>query len=538
MCASKGVKCGYSVPGVSIVEHCGECYSFLRVDTSWHNTKSGLFDESRREVCRMNSADCPTEEEIELATEKRMNELKRISDFNKKRMEQLFRREVDRYERIGKHVFYNIVLSHFPFTWLCSSPAESVRKLIYDNGLSEVNLWLCGHAHNAQLYFTNDNDTSTLMLMTGVGRKISPDTKHRYSLYRLSAERNVIAARVRAIKSSANSTFEDDEVLYSQFRTHGIKYVCFPLKAHSIGTFCGLNNINKLNARMVLLDGEILDIYRDVSLRIGGLSGKFKAEVDKQIAMLEYGMLRDTKIKKNIIHRILFPADEKTVMRINSTWKNECTRIALKWNVLTDLLNMMTAQMYTILSEDSDSYSTKALQRYTKMSGFRRISWRIHFRRYENVKEELFDEDDDYYVSCTSFGDSNPPRRVTWEGVVSAAYAQDNKTMIFSVSGVDNPLNTNWSDFITAVPVFSENEKVFCRPKCRRTRPLLVYGVSLGYKDYEAGRLASRILYSLELAQINECVSEALNEFMIRTNLNITEAVQGLKELGERNNDV
>ena len=532
ICTAKGIKCGYAVPGVDIIDYCDEQFCFLRVDTSWHNTELGLLAETQREVSRMKECNRPKDDVIKDVVKKRLEELSRISAVYKKRMEKIYRGAIDRCERKGKRVFYTVALSHFPLTWLYSTPAESVRKLIYDKGLVDVNLWLCGHAHNAQLHFTNDDNTSTLMLMTGVGRKISPDTKHRYSLYRLSAERNVIAARVRAIKSSSDSAFKDDEELYSRFRNHGIKYVCFPLKAHSIGTFCGLNNIDKTNARMVLLDGEILDIYRDISLRVGRLHGKFKVEVDKQISMLEYGMLRDTKLKKDIIHRILFPADEKTVVKIDSTWKSECTRISLKWNILADLLNMMTAQMYTVFSEDSDTYSTKILQRYTKMSGFRRISWRIHFRRYENIKEELFNEDNDYYSACTSFGDSIPPRRVPWDGVVSAASMQENKTMIFSVSGVDNPLNTNWSDFITAVPVFPENEKAFCRPHCRRIRPLLTYGISLGYKDYEAGRLASRILYSLELAQINECVSLALNEFMIRTNLNLSEVVLSLKELG------
>ena len=68
-----------------------------------------------------------------------------------------------------------------PLTWLQTDGAQ-IRDVLFRNGLDDVDIWLCGHAHRSQLYYTNDDGRSVLMLMTGIGRKDNANCKQRYSI--------------------------------------------------------------------------------------------------------------------------------------------------------------------------------------------------------------------------------------------------------------------------------------------------------------------------------------------------------------------
>ena len=82
-----------------------------------------------------------------------------------------------------------------------------------------------------RFHFDNDNNQSTVVLMTGVGTEETGKDRHRYSLYKFSLIRNIFAIKVRAALTGGK--FENDNS-FGHF-PHVTYYLWF---GNSIRPFC------------------------------------------------------------------------------------------------------------------------------------------------------------------------------------------------------------------------------------------------------------------------------------------------------------
>lgn len=517
--------------GITPVRYHDRSVCLVRVDTSWTKTRAEIESDIKKDIEKHPELAGVGEDEIKSEIEKQAEEIKKLASAQRLQIAQSLKSVEARCEDEGHPVACTIVLSHYPITWLLSSPAERIRDFIYNKGLSDVNLWLCGHAHTAQLYFNNDDSRSTLMLMTGVGRKVSPQTKHRYSVYQLNLERNVVAVRIRAIGVSATSEFDDDESLYGN-RCREFGFYSFPLMTTSAGAFHHLNAVDRSRTKDVLLDDETLRIFRELSLRMGVLYARLQLDVQALITHLEDEISLNDRSLKKLTHAIFSGLDNGVPKPVDPKWKERCRQVMIKNHVLDGLLTQIVSQMYETITmhvpeagiDDSDSYISNRV--------FPKIKWRIHFRRYAGCDSVEYDSSKDYYDTCSIFGEHTIPRQVSWEGMISKVSANREKALIYSVCGVSNPIKTRWSDFITGAPEVPENFIRFPRPLPMKERPLLTYGISVGFTNFDECRIASKIFYGLDFSMLNHCVSYALNLFVQRTRCDLKALVSKLSTEG------
>ena len=397
--------------------------------------------------------------------------------------------------------------------------------------MTDVNLWLCGHAHKAQLYFSSDDASTLLMLMTGVGRKLSPTTKHRYSVYQLSVERNAIGVKVRVIDAGENSAFRDDKELLGCSRGSPYEFQYFPLSSGSTASFHRLNAESVSLQKGVFLDQEALKVFREVSLRVNVLSSRLRAEVEKHVSLLECCAI-DKYGKNKRLHAYLFPADECVpYSRKDDTLRKQLTSVTRQKNILRDLLTYICANMYEVFTAPIYEAGIGNDSSYIGRDAFKRIRWRIHFRKYAGAALENFADDNDFYIACTQHGSEYCPKQTPWHGFLDVVYKTSDKLLIHSVSGVENPVSTSWSDFLSGIPTCPENELRFDRPLPTKKRPLLSYGISVGFQDLEAAKLANLILYAMDFSMLNRCVSVAMDSFLKRTGIDFKNVVVALKEV-------
>ena len=116
---------------------------------------------------------------------------------------------------------------------------------------------------------------------------------------------------------------------------------------------------------------------------------------------------------------------------------------------------------------------------------------------------------------CVAQSGQSLAKDVPWESLIKKAYQHKRKTMIYSANDVDNVIDTDWDDFLTAVLNFDEN----ILKVDSHNMPCITWGVSVKGDTYERRYVGKRILYLLEFFDVNRVLSKAVGEFVRRTGI-------------------
>lgn len=504
--------------GVTVVRVGNKKICFLSIDSSWYASKGEIEGWLSEEL----------EIKKEQLSKASRSAAQNIRDQIVKRSKALSRKLVDRYRccKVRQRPSLTIALSHFPLTWMLRDSSQLAHEFLAENGLDGVDIWLCGHAHIAQMSYTNDNNKSTVMLMTGVGRpdyNKDHDTRYllqRYSLYQMSFERNVCSINVRVSKCGEGFGW-DDQFALSRY-THEISDMpCLPLQSSITGGYISLNTSEGYSPKKMFVDGPALKTLRAIFERMV----TFRIDMQHDINEL-YGIIRDLIAQegcydpKTIDKRML-----ESVNGINRCfgikWKETITRIVIDNRIFIDLLQSIVGRIIESFTSDC-RVNQSGLDTYICSDVFRNVDWRVHFRKYigELSKDQKFIINDKYVTSVVN--DDQVAKELPWGGVVKATMLQNEKSLVFSVSNVENHIPTQWSDFLTAIPILRNDDNVLDfkllssngNVKSRKeSRPLLTYAISMKISRYDESVLASKVLYLLEYCKINQVVSQIIQSF-------------------------
>lgn len=486
---------------------------FIRVDTSWTKSESEIVEDIQKDIRKHPTLKMEAEE-LKEATGKIIDAMQERVDGQKKFDSKSFSKAVSDCEAQGRPIVCTIAVSHYPITWLLSVPYEKIRDLLFDRGLPDVNIWLCGHAHQAQLYFNNDDAKSTLMLMTGVGRRTSSRYQHRYSIYRLNLERNTIGVKIRSIGTGVLDQFDTDTELFGNLR-RGCDYFPFPLVYNQAGAFHRLNSPRTGGGENILLDRDTVSVFREVSLRTGVLFARLKVIVQDELHEFEEGMLKDDHQDRKLTHDILMAENETDIKEDITQWKETALLVIKKHKIVEHLLELIASETEEVFTKHVAETGLVVEDSYVSNSAFKSIDWRVHFRKYTAPKDGVFSSDCDVY-SAISLSDAHKPKDVPFTGTIEAATKTKERLVVKSVSGVENPVRTDWSDFLTGIPNFADNKIEFKVGMGTIERPLLTYGISVRYESHDSCLCASRILFGMDFAMLNRCLTYALFDFTRR----------------------
>ena len=515
-------------------------YGVTRIDCGYHKVVFVSFDTSWH--AKMEELQARIAADYKNISDKRRDALaNQIFEATKRYAEKQSRAIAKMYKKCTGRKDLTIAISHFPLTWMVDN-YQRIRDFLYEKGLKGVDIWLCGHAHAAQLYYNTDNYQSTTMLMTGIGRsdykkndsEVGVGGKkvqlQRYSLYQISFERNVCSVQVR--KSKFGREFERDGEFYVP-EDDRYNFSCLPLRSHVPGGFIRLNAASKGDAKGLFVDYTALEGLRDIGLRMVIFNERIGREIEKQTLLLKYGLCSRGYSSKIVEERLL---TRKFGWQVDygPRWRKNCTDCVISNDMFRDFLKMIGGALIEVFTRSSIVEMPDKVP-YAQINAFEKIGWRVHFRIYRGEPSRhsnviISDE----YVDCVRMDDSRPAKIVPWGGLLERAFGTDDKCLIYSVAGVDNHIPTGWSDFMTAIPVFKGNEKQIVLNRGKnlqkdiQNRPLLTYAVSMKISNHEEAIVASRMLYILEYLQLNHVVSRQIQSFLNIADIDAGKVVEAL----------
>lgn len=452
---------------MSCVEYCESAISFVRVDTSAILGVEDMEKEIRKDIGTERAGDY-SDDLIKNIIAKRQSKIDADIGRQKKTILKEYGKIVRKTSK--RNPLVTFALSHYPLSWLNETGHEKLKETLFERGLDFVDVWLCGHLHDAQLYYTNDNGRQTAMLMSGIGRKENPQDLLRYSIYTISPVRNVCDVQIRVF---ADERLDEDQCSHKSL----------PLKARSVGSVIPMNQVNSVAKIGCYVDESTLDLLRFVSSRVIEFDRKLSSLVD------EYTGSNDAKSK------------------------------------FGEFLKVISSN---ILYFFSPTYLRDKVEfpNFRQMNSVTLAKWRVHFRKIKiDDRKRLADPNGSVYVSICSWTD-NKPRPACWDTLIKAAYCHEKKSLVSSANKDVAQMGTAWDEFLTAVPDVKGN---VVQMDSGETRPLLVFGISVAGDNYESTVVACRTLYLLEYFDINKVVSHWIEKYLKLSGLCLKDCLEGLK---------
>ncbi len=476
--------------GIKIFPHNDIKICLAEVDTAWQYTNQDIERQLNDEFPNTNKNTLKRHKgEIEKFLSKGKN------DYSVKQKDQLLDKYYQELENNGGNKFIIIAISHYPLTMLAKERKDG--ELFNNKSIDQINLWLCGHLHNAEVFYNFDNMRPMTMLMTGFGNSEQINDKLRYSIYKISPERNVCDIIIRATNDFFN--FDNDYSIYKNAMTRQYGKFCCPLRpASTLGTFVHLNSTDNLAPKSIYVDETYLSNLRIVSDKISEFNKRMAISYDDHVAVCIDRLLDGGKVSLGTVNKY-FSANGKITDSQRKKLESACKEVNTE---LKSLLISICETFIDVFSEDTSG-----------------ITWRAHFRRYcGTVRDgEILNDEHECLVYCRR---DSKPRKIPWKnGLIEAADKHENNMLTCSANNHLSSVETSWDDFITIIPRCFGNEKEL---KIRgERRPLLSFAVSVKGDDIQHSISATNLLYALEFFRFDEHITKLLDEYVKQLFINI-----------------
>ena len=504
--------------GIEVLEYGIHTICIINVDSSWFATRDEL--NQRIKGKSKNKKSTLTRKQQKIVDNIIDNVLKATKAQNR-----YLRLEYNKLQQEYKKFDLTIVVSHYPITWMVRNVEQTLHDFLANAGLPPVDIWMCGHSHDTQMYFNTENNQSTTMLMTGIGR---PDYENhlkrtkghnsnerfqlqRYSIYQISFERNVCSVQVRV--SKRGGLFDRDGEFYKSENTRKYNYLCLPLKTEVPGGFIRLNSLADEDSKGLYVDYSTLSGIEEIGQRTVVFSERMREEFNFLLDFLLQVIVANGRYKQEYIAKRFLACYSLPGHIGSERLKCECLRTIIDFGLFKEYLFYLASNI--IESFTGDLVELPDDSEYTKDVAFTAIGWRVHFRKYQgHMSLDKCVILNDEYVGIVSAGASGKVKVLPWGGLLQGAMKHNNKCLIRSAANIPNHIPTGWSDFLTAIPIFDGN----CRTMqlsdgTKVVRPILTFAISMRIRSYEQSVVASKILYMMEFFRINFVISRIIQSF-------------------------
>lgn len=504
--------------GVTYVPYNGQEIAVVRLDTSGADIEAHMLKDVSDDIA----------EAKRKKGKRKLNRLPTVKKICKLRMEAVFN-DIKKQGNIIQRSFYDhdiktkarrlltIVLAHHPLTWIKESGVDKVHDTLFKRGLGYTDLWLCGHMHMSQLYYTSENNHQKIMLMSGIGRQDSQHTCMRYSIYNISLERNVCAVQSRG--ATEGSPFAEDHAMGLPLSAD-VEHLTIPLRSNQIGAAIQLNNSGQKRAvKDYYVDDTVLALFREIRERIDWFRHNISIKIEENKKWLLASILAKRgrvagRATSEFMKWCLFGSKESVSVKSIQMIRNELKNKELVKFFLEQICN----DLYQCISRPVERFDNETVsQIYQEKVKWDDIQWRFHFRKYSALSESKSSicVETDKYLSFVSNIKGNNIQEVDWNGFIKNAFMQREKCLIQSANQGQNPIVTEWDDFLTSIPRF-RNSMVELKTDMGNfeMRPILTFGVSIKSKTQESLVLASLILYAFEFLNVNKTIGELIESFL------------------------
>jgi len=467
--------------GVETIEHNENTICFLRLDTSWCSYTS----DDRRKL-RIGK----------YQLEKLFNEYRDIKiDFKKK----------------NRPVCLTIAVSHHPLSWMTPDDEDECSKYFLSSELLDVDLLMCGHIHDSDIFNYFNNEHSLITLVTGMGRNNLPEqhrlNSYRYAIYSINLFRN--SCDIIMWKSENGGEFLPDYSLYGA--SEEIVKLRYPLKIKENSAFIKLNALTSAESKHLFIDNDILALLPKVVDSISSFSNS--------VGMLYQNYLDDLFYKfvemevPNYFLGDELTEDENERVNDLALWLRKQLDGDEPPNLNEKLQNyFQTLDAIGDFKTFLQDICIKATEHLTKCFSCN-VKFRFHFRYHSTT------EGKDVYLKCASSDNLEVNERtkgmqeIDWDikkSMITLAHAAG--SVVFSSNKEYNETVTNWDDFITFIPRF--DNYIYIAKRGRRRlgeRPTLSAGISI--KDTKT-RQDNLVLYLLGYLGIDKVVANFIDDYI------------------------
>ena len=502
--------------GVDVAEYDGKKLCFVRIDSSWHETSEVLMNRAMEK----SKSDDETKSIYGKLVEEIQHEL-----LNQRTS--LIDGWMSHFDSAkGNQPYLTFVLSHFPLTWLCDTSKGDARKFLSGKGLKSVNFWLCGHLHSAKIRHVQDNGFQMTTLMSGIGNEDMNERSQRYSIYRLSLERNLCAIQIRVSQPSGG--FDCDRNIEADVADSEDLHIMIPLKPDRKMSMLALHTVVGMENCGCAVDQSMLLSMKNAHEAIADIAGDIKRRCD----FAAQRIVDHIAEVNNELSDSIFEWYKSTQCEVPESIRTLIFEAIISCNMYDELLRNICADIYYRVSKSMCSDLTSI------------PIWRVHCRRYVGqvgINGEL--ENDCYrlIVAASDLDKEDPLNKakdVAWGGVMEAAYKHPRGMLVNSVNPGLNKTMTEWDDFMTIIPPMKVNhETLIVKGGTRRAkivRPIFTLGISMMADDFCGRKEASRMLYSLEFFDINNVLTNGIQTFLNKCGVDTVEKFKEAIDLCER----
>lgn len=441
-----------------------------------------------------------------------------LGDFQ---MEEIKQQYIKKYNALDKPFDLTIAVAHHPIDWLEGKEENMMKADILCNNSLNANIYICGHTHNRDVINWQNNRHSMTTLVSGLGW---PDGNtdhpyaHTYSSYVFNLDVNSIDVYVRS--SDDNYVFEPDFRIYTEQRNKEYNKIVMPINSCKTQAYFNLGTVKERSPKACYITDDIVHDLREYAILLGEIRSSMAHHLEK----IKLDIYDNLNIDPNSKKRYKSESYEELLAQ----WEEFLFRGGKASNkfkyILKDKKPFMYMQFSTYLQQICKTLHDVFYKRWPE------LQLRVHFR-YLSKKTT-----DKYSQLCLYGKDFNDyiMEELEWGELLEKAY-EVKRPLIASVNERycgksfeknKKKSNTQWIDFITAIPKFHKNYFVMrdgLTEEIIRSRPLLTFGVTV-YREKDR-----RILYILDYLRIDEIIGNAIKDFLYYFPINILQYVQSLK---------
>lgn len=388
-----------------------------------------------------------------------------------------------------------IVLGHHPINSLSGKEEDFLFREMISYESIDANMYLCGHTHDREVINWVNNRHSINTFVTGIGWPDSASAhvgSHTYSIYVIDNNCNAVDVYMR--DTNDGGTFKPDFRIYTDDSNSKNNKLTFPIRAHKTQTYISLARGEKRSQKAFYLSNSFLNYMKQYFLSVS----RIELEIGKSFEIIKTDYYENADTDTNI-------SDETLDNIVEDDFGNTNTETELLYNYLfaqtsDNELFEEESQYYNDINrifENNKEMSygllltyllriCQILQRHLVGEDYSEGDIvRFHFR-YLADKNQLI-----YRSLCTSFPkevnqDDYPVSEIKYGQLIEAAYKSE-KGLIYSINEqfTDGNLKDRWTNFITIVPEFQDNEyiKKYGNTSSKKI-PLITFGVTINNEKY------------------------------------------------------
>ena len=400
-----------------------------------------------------------------------------------------------------------LVLAHHPLNWFTGDEEDYIRNFLIGQKGVDANVFLCGHTHQRDIINWSNNCHTLITLSTGIGwsDRFESDhfESHSYAIYVLHPSMNSIDVYVRSTNDVGK--FVPDFRIYTREDSQKYNKIVLPIWMEEVQTYFELGRLNNRSPHVLSLSAEIVSQTREF-VKLIEKTTRYASELTMKeyinVQKLFYGLDFTTKSER---HKVI---NEYKFGSFSMFLQSVCEYLAIG---VFGLFNIREEEMVGF---------------HIRYSNFKISKSNVNADSivYKQLCMSVKAERDDISLALSN----KPLSDRKWGELLKDSF-EAKRPLIYSLNQENVLKETEWFDFITAIPNFLENNFICTNSEgVEQYRPYITFGISISDKRLE------NILYCFDYYRIDIVLGNFINRFLHTMSIDIKKFIMYCIKLEKR----